>query len=77
MARNIEGIARQSGSDLIWKKYEAATAAYKTGTLEAFQALSTLGRADYVVVERGEFTLSAPLVYENRRYLVYELSTAP
>ena len=58
---------------LMWEKYQAATAAYVSGTLNAFQDLWALGHADYVVVERNKFSLSAHLAYENRRYLVYVL----
>jgi hypothetical protein len=78
MEKNVRlGTLYESERDLLWKRYEAATTAYKSGKLADFQHLQTLGPVDYVVVERGEFTLSAPLVYENRRYLVYELSTVP
>jgi hypothetical protein len=58
---------------LTWEKYQAATAAYVSGTLDVFQDLLPLGRADYIVVERDRFSLLAPLLYENRRYLVYAL----
>lgn len=67
------GSRYESEGDLMWERYEAATEAYTSGALDAFQALLPLGRADYVVVERDKFSLSAPLVYENRRYLVYAL----
>jgi hypothetical protein len=78
MARNVNiGSLYASEGDLVWERYEAATAAYTSGTLGAFQELSTLGRADYIVVERDKFTLSVPSVYDNRRYLVYELSSLP
>jgi hypothetical protein len=61
----------------LWDRYQATTTAYVSGDFADFEGLQTLGRADYIVVERDEFTLSAPLVYENRRYLVYDLSPAP
>jgi hypothetical protein len=67
------GSLYESEGNLIWERYEAATEAYTSGTVGAFQVLLCLGRADYVVVEREKFSLSAPLVYENRRYLVYTL----
>jgi hypothetical protein len=69
------GSLYESEGNLLWEKYQAATAAYVSGTLDVFQDLVPLGRADYIVVERGKLSLSAPLVYENRRYLVYALPT--
>ena len=65
------GSLYESEGNLIWERYEAATEAYTSGTVGAFQVLPSLGHADYVVVERDKFSLPAPLVYENRRYLVY------
>ncbi|MFW6116581.1 MAG: DUF6798 domain-containing protein [bacterium] len=74
MAKNVSfGSLYESERDLVWRRYEAATAAYTSGKLDDFRRLRALGRADYVVVERGKFRLSAPVAYENRRYLVYEL----
>jgi hypothetical protein len=69
------GTYYESAGNRIWDRYQAATAAYVSGTLNDFQDLQVLGRADYIVVERDEFSLSAPLVYQNRRYLVYAFST--
>jgi hypothetical protein len=69
------GSLYESEANLIWERYQAATAACVSGKLEAFQELPSLGNADCIVVERGRFDLSAPLAYENRRYLVYTLPT--
>jgi hypothetical protein len=71
------GTYYESAGNPIWEKYQAATAAYVSGTLDVFLDLRKVGRIDYMVVERGRFTLPTPLAYENRRYLVYALSPSP
>jgi hypothetical protein len=73
--RSLYASAKNVGD--LWREYEAATAAYTAGTLEGFQSLRDLRRADYVVVEREKLTLPAPLVYENQRYLVYVYPASP
>jgi hypothetical protein len=78
MARNITiGSLYASGGEVVWERYQAATAAYAKRTSEAFEKLDDLGRTDYVVVEKEKLALDLPVVYENRRYRVYAMPDSP